>query len=249
MTTMRVEGTGDDAVVRNMPSAGDVSSSTDYDAKGVTVRNGMSSRNVSAADQIGDDDLITVQGMEVTGKMARELGLLGTVFDESLSAGAAAQAAAAKAEAPKAKESSGHEGYDQTTAALNAAIEAEVMTVEEATEYHTAVGEIAMADLTVTEVLDTINARDAGTLDPSEISQEHRAVIENAERVVTETATQSAKRELGPQGFNRLAEIARSNAEFNEVLRGFAVHRALGKADHTWAEFLAEAEEFVRGSR
>lgn len=81
---------------QELPSAGKTQRSTDYvDEGGLQMRHGPAgfSQTAHSADMVGDNDLITVDGMEVTGKMARELGLLGRVFDEKLSYGAAQRAA------------------------------------------------------------------------------------------------------------------------------------------------------------
>ena len=55
--------------------------------------------------------------------------------------------------------------------------------------------------------------------------------------------------EIGQEGFDRLSQIASGDAEFNEVLRNYASMRALGKADHTWGQFLEEAEAWSHGQR
>ncbi len=176
--------------------------------------------------------------------MARDMGLIDAhTPDEGLNKGSATP------RSPEAPQGTGHQDYDSTVSELSAQVEAGQMKHSEATEYSTALGQVALAGLTVSEVSDTIDGLKDGTINPMDLDQNQRDIAENLESTVTNAATASAQLELGDQGFNRLAEIARGAAKFNDILRQYASMRALGKADHTWTEFLVEAEAWSQGER
>lgn len=227
-------------------------SSDDYQNTGIQAREGMSTRHVSDHTRLNDNEIIRVDGMEITVSMARDLGLLGGhVQDEGLSAASAARRIPeAPTVAPQdTQETTGHQGYDATVAELNSQVEAGQLSEAEAGEYSTALGQVALAGLTVTEVSDVIDGMRNGSVDQSALTHDQRVIVNNLESTVQTASTQSAMSELGEAGFQRISEIAKADAEFNEVLRGYASMRALGKADHTWPEFLAEAEAWTRGQR
>ena len=256
MTATRVttNAAGETVSETSLYGTGGVTSSNDYEASGVTVRSGLHNRTVSAADQVADSDIVVVDGMEITAKMARELGLMRQVFDEGLSIGAAKRAAEGHhgyqpEDGPDDIEKTGHEAFDAAVADLNDQIEAGGMDYAEASEYHTALGEIALAGLTAEQVTETVAGIQDGTADLTGLDANTRAVVENVERKVTATATASAKAELGQAGFNRLAEIARGNPEVNEAITAYAIMRAQGRADVSWGDFLSDAEDHVRGIR
>ena len=236
-------------------TGGGVTSSADWQpTTGATVRSGLLNKHVQSADQVADSDIVVVDGMEITAKMARELGLMGQVFDEGLSIGAAQRAAEdhqgyQPEDGNDGIEKTGHEAFDTAVADLNDQIEAGGMDYAEASEYHTALGEIALAGLTAEQVTETLEGIQDGTADLTSLDANTRAVVENVERKVTATATASAKAELGQVGFNRLAEIARGNPEVNQAITAYAVLRAQGRADVSWGEFLSDAEDHVRGVR
>ena len=214
---------------------------------GYQVQSGMHGRVTNDLSQVADTDLITIDGMQLTYAMAKDFGLIGAHKpDTGLSIGNAVPE-----DAPEVStgNETGHAGYDQTISELNTQVEAGHMTPREATEYSTAIGQIAMAGLTVTEASDTLDGLADGSINPTDLDQNTRDIVSNLEKTVITASTRSAMSELGQEGFNRIAEIAKGDAEFNGILKQYASMRALGKAEHTWPEFLAEAEDWSRGNR
>jgi hypothetical protein len=235
-------------------SSSGVVSSNDYQAaEGIEARSssGFGTRHVSDHSQLNDNEIIQIGGMELKVSQARDLGLIGGPIDESLSAGSAAQRTPeAQPEDNFSRETTGHEGYDQSVAELNAKVEAGQISQAEANDYGTALGQVALAGMTITEVSETLDQIASGEIDPAiDLSKDQRDVVNSVQSTVHRAATQSVISEIGQQGFDRLAEIARGDSEFNGILRQYVSMRALGKADHTWSEFLAEAEEWSRGNR
>ena len=215
--------------------------------EGYQVRSGMHGRTVADQSMIADTDLVVVQGMEITAAMAREMGLLGAhVPDEGLNRGSAAPRTP---EVAPTGSNTGFEGYDATVDELAAQVEAGVMKYDEASQYETALGQVVLAGLTVTEVSETIDGIADGTIDPNMLPADKRQVVENLQTTVTEASTKSVMNEIGQEGFNRLSQIAAGDAAFNDVLRNYASMRALGKADHSWSQFLVEAEAWSHGQR
>ncbi|SIT81210.1 hypothetical protein SAMN05421665_1234 [Yoonia rosea] len=215
--------------------------------EGYHVRSGMHGRVTNDLSQVADTDLITVQGMEITYAMAKDMGLINQHKpDTGLSVGNAVPQEAPEVSIGNETE---HQGYDATVAELNAQVNAGQLSDREASEYSTALGQVALAGLTVTEVTETLDGLRDGTVNLQDLTQDQRDIVTNLETTVQTASTRSAMSELGQEGFNRIAEIARGDLEFNEVLRGYATMRALGKADHSWPEFLIEAESWSRGER
>jgi hypothetical protein len=214
---------------------------------GYQVQSGMHGRVTNDLSQVADTDLITIDGMQITYAMARDFGLVNAHKpDTGLSVGNAVSEAVP--EVSKGIET-GHQDFDQTLSELNNQVEAGNMTDREAAEYSTAVGQVAMAGMTITEASDTIDGLADGSIDPLDLDQNTRDIVRNLENTVQTASTRSAMSELGQKGFNRIAEIAKGDAEFDGILREYASARALGQAGHTWPEFLAEAEAWSRGNR
>lgn len=223
-------------------------SSADYQSEGIVARSGIGSRTVADHTRLDENELINIGGMELKVSQARDMGLIGAhAPDEGLSAASAAQRTPEAA--PKADTGTGHEAYDATVSELNAQVEAGQMDNGEANLYSTALGAVALAGLTVTEVSDTIDGLADGSVELTDLDQNQRDIVQNLQSTVTDAATKSAMKELGQDGFNRLAEMAKGSAELNAYLRHYASLRALGKADVSWAEFYQDAEAFSRGER
>jgi hypothetical protein len=215
--------------------------------EGYHVRSGLHGHVTNDLSNVADTDLINIQGMEVTYKMAKEMGLVGMHKpDEGLTAASAAQRTP---EVSPTGSQTGNIGYDATVDGLAAQVEAGVMKYDEASQYETALGQVALAGLTVTEVTETLDGIADGSIDPAMLPSDQRQVVENLETKVTEASTKSVMSEIGQEGFDRLSQIAAGDAEFSEVLRNYASMRALGKADHTWSQFLVEAEAWSHGQR
>lgn len=219
--------------------------SDSYQSEGIVARSGIGSRTVADHTRLDENELINIGGMELKVSQARDMGLLGTHMpDDGLSAASAAQRVP---DAPK--DTTGHDAFDATVSELNAQVEAGSMDHSEANLYSTALGAVALAGLTVTEVSNTIDGLQDGSIDPTDLDQNQRDIVQNLQSTVTDAATKSAMKELGQDGFNRLAEMAKGNAELNGYIRHYASLRALGKADVTWSEFYQDAEAFSRGDR
>lgn len=224
-------------------TGGTQSSDAAPQGEGYHVRSGMHGRVTNDLSQVADTDLITIQGMEVTVAMARDMGLINAHKpDTGLSVGNAVPEDAPEVSTDA---STGHAGYDQSLAELNTQVEAGSMTSREASEYSTALGQVALADMTVAEVSDAID----GTVDLSELDQNQRDVIRNTESRVTEAATKSATTELGPEAFQRLSKIAAASPEVNQAIRQYAGLRAVGRGDVSWSEFMQDVDDHVAGNR
>jgi len=262
MTTTRVVGYGDNAVVKpHVENVGEVRSSDNYRGPGIDVRDGFFAKTVTAPDQLSGSELVRIDGVEMTAKMAREYGILdkafqGTkTFDESLSV-AAARRGAEQAQAtaqPKTTEVDPKtpEGqYRQATHRLEADIDNGTISVEEAKEYDTNLARVAMQSLSVEHVVETIDGLADGTVNPLEVPGEVRSMIRDVEASVTRAASASAKTEIGIDGFQELAAAAKVSPEVNQAIRDYAVMRASGRADGlTWADLLADVRDHLAGRR
>ena len=122
---------------------------------GYQVRSGLHGRVTNDLSQVADNDLIVIDGMEITYAMAKDFGLIGAhVPTSGLSVGNAVPEAAPAA--PSGFKT-GHDGYDSTCAELNAQVSEGNLGFEEASEYQTALGQVALAGLTLSEASDTLD--------------------------------------------------------------------------------------------
>ncbi|WP_271950432.1 hypothetical protein [Ruegeria faecimaris] len=207
-------------------------------------------RDVHSQGDLKDSDVIDVQGMTMRVAQAKELGLLSDAFDEQLSIGAARRAAQehgkAQEQTPEKTQRSdtGYTEYDTATDALNAALDDGSIEYEEASQYHTALGEVALAGLSVDEVVNTVEGLADGSLVENEVSGETLSMISSVEKSVTEAATQSAIHELGQEGFDQLDQLANAHPGVRQVIRQYAVDRVSGQSDGvTWAALAADLRE------
>lgn len=251
MTTRVSIAHGGEMTEQEMPSAGRMVSSNDYQSAGVKVSRGMGSVNVTDAADLSDTDIVQVDGMEITAKMARELGLMGRVFDESLSTGAtaaAAEAHAAKAQSPDAaKSATGNADLDGVVDGLNEALEDGSIGLEEAQIYEAAFGEVALSGLSLEHAIETLEGIEDGTVDANAVPADVRANLSAVEGRITDAATKSAKAELGSETFNWLQSAATSNADVSNAIRQFAFERATGQAPGiTWADFAEHVRTQLR---
>lgn len=252
MTVMRVTGGEDGTVEQMISTSGGVRRDSDYADTGVKITSGFGSKTVHSADQIGDNDLVVIDGMEITGKMAREMGLLGRVFDEPLSSSALAKGATDAQQARVAdeptKQETGVPDYDDAIARLEAEIDNGTMTLEEAREYDTSLAQIAMSGLSVDAVVDTLDGLASGTVDATEVPGDVKSMIRDVETSVTEAATASVKSEIGGEGFAELQRAAAASPEVNAAIRNYAIMRATGRAEGiTWSDFLADVRDHLAG--
>ncbi|MEP4247672.1 hypothetical protein [Tateyamaria sp.] len=225
--------------------------STDYKQEGIEVIRGIGSTTVASPDLLQDDDLITVDGVQLSARAAREYGLIPTAFNPSKSPdqldpkfgiGTASQAAE-----EKQRPSTGHEGYDAISSDIMDRVEAGVLEGEEAFEYDLAVATVAGADLTITEVVEIIDGINSGELSALNVDANTRQIAQSVEQRVTRTATKAAINELGQQGFDRLSQMASASSVVDQAIRQYVSMRALGRSSDTWSDFLAMAEDELAG--
>ncbi|NOD31491.1 hypothetical protein [Ruegeria atlantica] len=250
MTVERVTFGRDGPIEQSMPSSKAYASSSDYSNGGVTVRTGGFNREVHSTNDLNDNDLMTVDGMELTVAQARQLGLLNTAFDEQLSFGAAQRAAqehgAAQERAAEQTQGSntGNADFDSVVDGLNTSLDDGVMELGEAQEYETAFGQLAMSGMTIDQAAETMRGLADGSVSELDVDGDTRAMFENVQSTITKAATQSAMQELGQDGFDFLTQASATNPGVDRVVRQFAVDRAAGRADGiTWAEFAQHIRE------
>lgn len=221
--------------------------SENYQPTGVTVlSNGGASfnREVQSADALADNDLINVEGMQMTAKQARDLGLMGRVFKDD------AEPNSKPADAPEeetetgAKSDTGHAEYDAAIDSLNQLIEEGSMTMEEGQVYDTSLAEIAFAGLSVDHVAETLTGLANGSIAESDVPPDIRAMAANVETQVTQAATKAAVSELGKPAFDALTNMAASHAGVAEVIERYAIDRAQGKhGGVSWTDLYADLNE------
>jgi len=241
---MQVEIKDGEAVTTNQMSAGGLVTSNDYQSEGVKVSRGMGSVHVTDASQLADGDLVTIDGIEVTAKLAKELGIIDQVFapirspaelDKPLSLGAAANAA--QQAAPE---------VDPVTAGLDAAVEAGDMTTQEANIHSTAVGELALAGFDVDQGVALIEQVAKG--ETSDMTADQQQVATAVEAMVTQAATTAAQAELGQTAFTYLQRTAVSSPDVAEAVRGYAIQRATGRTEGaTWSDLYADIVAHMSG--
>jgi hypothetical protein len=224
-------------------------SSENYQPTGVTVLSGGGAsfnREVQTADDLNDNDLINVAGMQVTAKQARELGLLGQVFDEGLNAGSARK----RTETPEPmvdtvkKSDTGYATYDEAIDKLNVLIDEGSMTAAEGQVYYTSLAEIAFAGLQVDHVVETLSGLADGSIAEADVPADVRAMATHVETEVRQASTKAAINELGKPAFDRLSEMASAHAGVAQVVERYAIDRAQGKhGGITWSELYQDLNE------
>jgi hypothetical protein len=247
---------GEEPTTHELPTTKNHSSSDDYQSKGVEVQRGFFKSTAHSADELNDDDLVKVDGMDIKASMAKELGLMDEVFKpvrspEQLDPGLSAGSAAQQHEQPQQQQESegtGYEEYDNAAKGLNDAIEAGHMEFEEAQSYDTILAQTAMVGMSVDDAVQTLSDLASGTKSQMEIGSENAAMLKDAETKVTSAATKSAKTELGREGFDVIQRAASVSPEVNAALRSYAIMRATGKADGiTWSDFLGDVQAHLNG--
>lgn len=245
--TQRATVSREEITSHNLPSAGEVASSTDYKGTGPQVRDGASgfNREVNAAGDLSDNDIIAIDGMELRVKHARELGLLDRVFDEQLNAASARQREPQnEAEDAKPVSNTGHEEYDTAVNRLNEHLESGTMEFDEASTYDTALAEVAMSGLSMEHAIETAQGLEDGSVDAADVPGDVRAMVEQVRTNVTKTATETAMRELGKEGFDALSQLAAVHPGVNASIERYALDRMRGlHKGITWpelADFLRE---------
>ena len=247
---------GEEPTTHELPTTKNHSSSDDYQSKGVEVQRGFFKSTAHSADELNDDDLVKVDGMDIKASMAKELGLMDEVFKpvrspEQLDPGLSAGSAAQQQEQPQQQQESegtGYEEYDNAAKGLNDAIEAGHMEFEEAQSYDTILAQTAMVGMSVDDAVQTLSDLASGTKSQMDIGSENAAMLKDAETKVTSAATKSAQAELGREGFDVIQRAASVSPEVNAALRSYAIMRATGKADGiTWSDFLGDVQAHLNG--
>ena len=218
-------------------------SSSNYEDTGVKAKTSLGfSRTVQSADQLDENDLIDIDNMQVTVKMAREMGLLGRVFDEELSMSAAHTAA--EEQKSDDKSNTGNIEYDTAIDNLNGHLDNGSMSYDEAVKYEEALGEVALSEVSVPHLVETIEGLSAGTVAASDVPTDVKQIAESVEAKVTDAATSTAISELGQEGFSSLQNIASLHPAANEVIRRYAIDRAQGlHQDVTWSDLYDDLRE------
>ena len=219
-------------------------SSNNYEDTGVKAKTSLGfSRTVQNPDQLNDNDLVEVDNMQITAKMAREMGLLGNVFDAELSM-SAAQEHQTKADQTEEKSNTGNEAYDSAIDSLNDHLEDGSMTYEEAAQYEDALGEVALGGISIDHLVETIDGLADGTVAVNAVPADIKHIAEGVESKVTEAATSTAVNELGQDAFDDLSNMASLHPDVNNVIRKYAIDRAQGKhGGVTWAELHQDLRE------
>jgi len=249
---------GEEPTTHELPSTKNHRSSDDYQSKGVEVQRGFFKSTAHSADELNDDDMVKVDGMDIKASLAKELGLMDEVFkpvrspeqlDPGLSAGSAAQQQQEQQDQQQQEsEGTGYVEYDTAAKGLNEAIEAGHMEFEEAQSYDAILAQTAMAGMSVDDAVQTLSDLASGTKSQTDIGSENAAMLKDAETKVTSAATQSAQAELGREGFDVLQRAASVSPEVNAALRSYAIMRATGKADGiTWTDFLGDVQAHLNG--
>lgn len=261
--TSNFDGSEDETTeAAQLPTAGGgMKSSNDYQSTtSIEVQRGFSKASVSSAADLQDNDIVTVDGIDIKASMARDMGLLGEVFspikspdqlDPGLNSGAAAQQQQQQSDQGTGADTgadtgTGHAAYDQAAAGLNEALEAGTMELAEAQTYDTTMAQMAMANMNVDDAVNTLSELSAGTVSELDIGSENATMLRDAETKVTEASTKSAMSELGQEGFNDIQRAAQVDPEVNAAVRNYAVMRASGKTDGlTWADLAADIQEHL----
>lgn len=225
-------------------------SSTHYQPNGVSVlSNGGAGfqREVHAVDDLAGNDLINLEGMQMTAAQAREMGLLGHAFGD---AGLNSASPTRQSDEPKPeqetvqKSETGHAAYDEAIDALNAMIDEGSMSFEEGQVYDASLAEIAYAGLQVDEVANTLSGLADGSIDEADVPADVRAMAAHVETQVTQAATKAAINELGKPAFDALTNMAETHAGVAEVIQRYAVDRAQGRHEGvTWADLYADIND------
>lgn len=251
--TSNFDGSEDETTeAAQLPVAGGgTKSSNDYrSTTSIEVQRGFSKASVSSAADLQDNDIVTVDGVDIKASMARDMGLLGEVFspikspdqlDPGLNSGAAAQQQQQSDQGTGADTGTGHAAYDEAAAGLNEALEAGTMELAEAQAYDTTMAQMAMANINVDDAVNTLSELSAGTVSELDIGSENATMLRDAETKVTEASTKSAMSELGQEGFNEIQRAAQVDPEVNAAVRGYAIQRATGETGGaTWGDLAAD---------
>lgn len=247
--TMSTDADGNEvAEVTNMISAGTFVSSADHVGPGITVKDGIGTKTVTAADQLAGHEIITVQGMEIKVSQARELGLLDQVFDPSKAHAHQQEQDGlhpqAQQDAPKQPQTE----YQSAEAAVEQMVAAASMTAREAQSATTAIAQIEMAGMEIGDFYQIAQGVESGEASSLDIGDNLHDTISGIIENTKAAATASAMAELGPESFAKLQEIAKLSPEVSEAVKGYAMRRMTGQADNlTWTDLFNEAGSFMRG--
>jgi hypothetical protein len=217
---------------------------------------------------VGDNDLIAINGMEVTGRMARELGLLGQAFlDDDLSAGATARAALQDKQAAhrtpvqkvvddigsirtasetEEQEDKLPDAYSTTTQGLREAVEAGHMSAHEATVYDTLAAEMAMTNINAVEAATLHLDLATGQISEQDVDAQTKQTLDRYEAEVIKASEKAVVNEVGPEGLQFIRETMRSSPDVYLAARNFAVMRATGQSQGlTWSDFVRDVRGYM----
>lgn len=228
-----------------------VTTQNDIPEQGIQVRSGPAgwTKEVASVSQIDDNDIVTIDGMEVKAGMARQMGLLAPAV-AATSNDLAQQMAAEQQQALQGDtgEDAG-EGEDEgdtpdalldaVVTGLDAEINAGVMSLEEGQAYEQVVSQLTLDGESVEDLIDVIEGLDDGSINPMDIPAEAQGYIDRATEQVTTAATEAVISELGQEGFDELQTYAERNPHAERLLTEYAIARATGSTDGlTWGDVL-----------
>lgn len=221
------------------------SSSVDHQPKGVSVlSNGGAGfqREVFAEDDLADNDLVTIDGVQLTAKQAKSMGMMGKIFAD----GKAPEVNPEIKPAAAPKSDTGNAEYDTAIDTLNALVASGDISQEEAQTYDFGLAEVAMSGLTVEHVTETISGLADGSISSTDVPADVRAMVTSVETNVRRAATTAALNEMGRPAFDALSALANSHAGVNSVIQKYATDRAQGKhGGVTWAELAQDIQEQI----
>ena len=251
MTVIRATFGGDgEATTQTMPNTGGVSSSEDYQPSGVTVHtNGLGlAKTVNSIDELSPGDKVTIDGVQMDIEQAQQLGLLSGLFANTASNVTNELTPEANTDGTDTEGLTGHAEYDNAVASLNEYLEDGSMTHDEAIEYDSTLAQVAMDGISVDHLVETIDGLQDGSIAELEVPAGVRETARVAEEKVTQASTDSARAELGDEGFANLQRLASVNPQVNYTIRRYAIDRAQGKHDGvTWAGLSALMHETIAG--
>ena len=193
--------------------------------------------SVSDGSTLGPDDILSVDGVEMTVSQAKQHGVFDSLFSgqQMMSPNQAASQAALEQPTP-AKADYGDDGELGDHNDLAEALEAnETLTGEERQAYDLVGANLQQAGVQYGEALATYEALQDGSLDTNSVNPQHLEMINAQAARVTEVSTKAAMGELGPDAFNYLQSMSDSNPAVARVVNQYAIDRATAQnGDITW---------------
>ena len=227
------------------------SSSDNYQGEGVEVRTADRGRvNVSDPSTLQPNDIVNVDGMELTVQQAREYGVLDSLFSgEAPKMASPNQAAQQEAEAQgRPKPAEGTLGdHNDLAATLSEQVESGNLSADEAQAYDLVGANLEMAGMNYQSAVDLHYGLEEGTVNSNDVDPQQIQLVQDQANRVRAAATTSIISEIGAEGFNELEAMAAAAPGVKDVLERFAVDRATGQTeDITWGDLLEHLRAELR---